>query len=123
LLLASFYAPVYDATLLVLSGFLVAGVVYRGREELVRPFETIVLTVYVGAMVSQPIARIVHIQVLTPILAISAAYMFSLAASLEAQATSSNIMPESMLESIRSLRNALVATPVRLTKYFYSQVR
>jgi len=79
LLLASFYAPVYDATLMVLSGFLVADVVYRtGRPELTRSFETMVLLVYLGAIVSQPIARVLHLQVLTIILALSAIYIFSL---------------------------------------------
>jgi hypothetical protein len=83
LLLASFYAPVYDATLLVLSGFLVAGVVYRnGRPELIRSFEAMVLLVYLGAIVSQPVARVLHVQVLTMILAWSAVYVFSLRASL-----------------------------------------
>jgi len=83
LLLASFYAPVYDATLLVLSGFLVAGVVYRnGRPEIVRSFEAMVLLVYLGAIVSQPVARVLHVQVLTMILAWSAVYVFSLRASL-----------------------------------------
>ncbi len=83
LLLASFYAPVYDATLLVLSGFLVAGVVYRnGRPETVRSFEAMVLLVYLGAIVSQPVARVLHVQVLTMILAWSAVYVFSLRASL-----------------------------------------
>jgi len=77
LLLASFYAPVYDATLLVLSGFLVAGVVYRnGRPELIRSFEAMVLLVYLGAIVSQPLARVLHVQVLTIILALSAVYVF-----------------------------------------------
>lgn len=79
LLLASFYAPVYDATLMVLSGFLMAGVVYRkGRPELTRTFEAMVLLVYLGAIFSQPIARVLHMQVFTLILAWSAVYMFTL---------------------------------------------
>ena len=81
-LLASFYAPVYDATLMVLSGFLVAGVVYRtGRPELIRSFEAMVLLVYLGAIVSQPIARVLHLQVFTIILALNAIYIFSLRVS------------------------------------------
>jgi hypothetical protein len=90
LLLASFYAPVYDASLLVLSGFLVAGVVYRkGQPELIRAFEATVLLVYVGATVSQPIARVLHFQVFTIILALSAWYAFSLSgASRERSPTS-----------------------------------
>jgi len=84
LLLASFYAPVYDATLAVLSGFLVADVVYRkGSPELTRSFEAMVLLVYAGAIVSQPITRVLHLQVLTIILVLSAAYVFLLRVSLE----------------------------------------
>jgi hypothetical protein len=85
LLLASFYAPVYDVTLLVLSGFLVAGVVYRkARADLTRSFEAMVLLVYLGAIVSQPIARVLHVQVLTMILALGAAYVFRCARLLGA---------------------------------------
>jgi hypothetical protein len=78
-LLASFYAPVYDATLLVLSGFLVADVVYRkGQTGLIQSFEAMVGLVYLGAIASQPGARVLHLQVFTIILAVSAWYVFSL---------------------------------------------
>jgi hypothetical protein len=43
-----------------------------------------VLLVYLGAIVSQPIARVLHVQVLTMILALGAAYVFRCARLLGA---------------------------------------
>lgn len=79
LLVVSVYAPIYDVTLLVLSGFLLAPIVYaEGREPLIVPFELLALALYLATIVSQPLARLSHVQIVTPVLVACAAFAFSL---------------------------------------------
>ncbi len=76
ILLVSVYAPVYDVTIVVLSGFLLASVVYRDSPELAPPFELMVFVMYAVAIISQPIATVLHVQVLTAALTAFAGFAF-----------------------------------------------
>ncbi|MGE5644807.1 MAG: glycosyltransferase family 87 protein [Acidobacteriota bacterium] len=79
-LLASVYAPIYDATLVVLSGFLIAGIVYTPEHaRFAAAFEALTLVLYLAAIASQPLARVLHVQIVTIALAAFAGFAAYLA--------------------------------------------
>lgn len=72
-LVLNLYVGIYDSTLVVLSLLLTTDVIYRRaaikQMKLQASYKLIVLLVYVVPWITQPIARLTHIQIYTLVLA------------------------------------------------------
>jgi hypothetical protein len=65
-LLLNLYVPIYDATLLAVSGLITAGAVLRMPSPGLRPaFLSLSLLLYVGVLIATPLGRIAGIQLYT----------------------------------------------------------
>jgi hypothetical protein len=98
-LLVSVYAPIYDVTLVVLSGFLIAGIVYTPEHgQLATAFEVLTVLLYLTTIVSQPIARLLNVQIVTIVLAAFMGFALYLAIRIGTMAPRS----EAVLEPVKN---------------------
>ncbi|MFN0085439.1 MAG: glycosyltransferase family 87 protein [Blastocatellia bacterium] len=89
-LVLNIYLGIYDATLVVISAFLTCDLLYRRTERPGDPFsyrcKLLVLSLYLVPWVTQPIAKLTGVQLLTLALALFGAYQLSMLRGGEAAA-------------------------------------
>ncbi len=74
-LLLNLYVPIYDATLLAVSGLITAGAVLRMPSPALGPaFSSLSLLLYVGVLIATPLGRIAGIQLYTVVVAVFALF-------------------------------------------------